>query len=78
MVESNQVLKQEKKVCLDETSVKEQLLPVTSDPDNTTSKHSQLYENLILFQGRWSLPLIYNLSTDPSVDDQDGNVWRYV
>ena len=76
-VVSNQVLKQKKKECLGVISVKERLYPsVTSEPGSNTSNHLQLNENVTLSQGRWSLPHVYNLSTDPSADDQDGNVWR--
>ena len=27
---------------------------------------------------RQSLPLIYSVTTNPSIDDQDGEVWKYV
>ena len=77
---NNQVLKQEKKACHNEISTKKQLLNSGTDTATNNSDISFLSldnkEIPILFQSHRSLPRIYNLSTDPSADDQDGKIWR--
>ena len=60
---SNPVLKQQNAVSHDETF---------------TSESFKSEEKLTLSQGSRSLPRIYNVVTNPSVDDQGGDVWRCV
>ena len=74
---SSQVLKQG---CHDEISTKEQLQGSVTDniankSEITFPSHKPNEEKPILFQGHRSLPRIYNLTTDPSTD-QDEKIWR--
>ena len=60
---------------------KKVLNTITSDAsnDNGTSKSPECNKDMsILFQGQRSLPHIYSLLNNPSIDDLDGDVWRYV
>ena len=48
------------------------------DDETITSESLSSKEGLTLSQGSRSLPRIYNIMTNPSVDDQGGQVWRCV
>ena len=59
---------------------KEMLNSITSDVVNKSDVISESPESTNeesnLSQGLRSLPLIYNVGTNPSIDDQDGEVWK--
>ena len=49
-----------------------------SDADGASDKSDASNETKALSQNPCSLPLIYRVMSNPSVDDQDGEIWRYV
>ena len=76
---SNPVLLQQKEIFQDDFEKKEILNSnITSDVDDVTSEPESSEEKPIVSQRLQSLPLIYNVTTNPSLDDQDGEVWKYV
>ena len=73
---SNPILHQQKEISHEK---KEMLNSNTSDVvDNSdvTSKSSK--ENPSVSQRMRSLPRIYNATINPSLDDEDGEIWRYI
>ena len=49
-----------------------------SDADGASDKSDASNKIKTQSQNPHSLPLIYRVMSNPSVDDQDGEVWRYV
>ena len=70
---SNMVLKQPRNLCHGEISTEEETLDSAAGDVDISNKG-----NPILFQGQRSLPRIYNLSSNPSSEDQNGDTWRYM
>ena len=76
---SSPALHQQKKIFHDDFE-KEEILngSITSDVGNVTSEPESSEEKSIVSEKLQSLPLIYNVTTNPSLDDQDREVWKYV
>lgn len=70
-------LRRQKKLQHDDAFVEEEGLN-SDDGDATFTLLESSKEDPILSQSLHSLPRIYRVTTDPSVDDHDGEVWRYV
>jgi len=83
---SSTVSKQQKEICHEKipTSKEEILSSITSDVVNNsdvTSRSKSLdFTNAksILAEGSQSLPHIFYLTTNPSLDVQDEDLWKYV
>jgi len=85
---SSTVLKQQKEVCDEQIpTAKEELNNITSDVVNNSdvisrSKSLDLLDPInaksILAKGSRSLPRIFYLTSNPSLDDQDGDLYKYV
>ena len=70
---SNLSVRRQKKIQHNDAFVEEEKLNSDIiDDDDTSSK-----ERPILTQSSNFFPRIYRATNDPSVDDQDGEVWRY-
>lgn len=75
---SNPVVSHQQKENFHDCSEKEQILTISNVADNSDIT-SELPQEVPIGRERYrSLPLIYNITTNPSIDDQDGVVWKYV
>ena len=77
---SNPSLRRQKKIQHDDAFVEEEELnsDVIEDDDTAFTLLQSSQEKPIQSQSSHFLPRIYRATTNPSIDDHDGEVWRYV